>query len=54
MSSPIQLAKLQKRKIGNPVSNWQKVYQQLELNKIDNVTSYQVNNNLFIVVPLED
>lgn len=54
MSSPIQLNKLQKRRVVNPSSNWQKVYQQLELNKINNVTSYQVNNNLFIVVPLED
>ena len=32
---------------------WQQVYQQLRLNKIKGITSYQVNGNLFIVVPLE-
>jgi hypothetical protein len=38
----------------NPRNSWQQVYKQLELNKIANVTSYQVNGNLFIVVPIEE
>ena len=54
MSSPVQLNKLQKINPRKTQSNWQKVYRQLELNKISNITSYQVNNNLYIVVPLED
>lgn len=37
---------------GIPV--WQRVYRQLELHKIKNITSYEVNGNLFIVVPLEE
>jgi hypothetical protein len=31
---------------------WQYVYRQLRLNKVKNVTSYQVNGNLYIVVPV--
>lgn len=58
MSTPLQLNKIQKGKIGNckhatKTPSWQRVYQQLDINKIENVTSYQVNNNLYIVVPLD-
>lgn len=31
---------------------WQVVYRQLRLHKLSNVTSYQVNGNLYIVVPV--
>lgn len=31
---------------------WQFVYRQLRLHKLANVTSYQVNGNLYIVVPV--
>lgn len=33
-------------------TNWQMVYRKLELHKIPNITSYQVDDHLFIVVPL--
>jgi hypothetical protein len=37
----------------NKIPAWQKVYQQLKLNNIDDIVTYEVNGNLFIVVPLE-
>ena len=33
---------------------WQQVYRKLELNEISGITSYQVNGNLFIVIPIEE
>ncbi len=47
-------AKIRKSNCNTPLPAWQRVYRQLELHKIKNITSYQVNGNLFIVVPLEE
>lgn len=32
--------------------SWQLIYRQLKLYKMPNVTSYQVNGNLYIIVPV--
>ncbi len=56
MATPLQLNKLQTQSRAKYIakrSNFQRVYKQLQLNKIKNVTSYQVNNDMFIVVPLD-
>ena len=39
----------------NPAhASWHHLYQILKLKKIKNFNSYQVNDNLYIVIPLED
>lgn len=53
MSAPAAMDfQAQSAKVSTPA--WQQVYKKLELNEISGITSYQVNGNLFIVIPLEE